>query len=288
MKRKGFTLIELLVVIAIIAMLMAILVPALAKARSLAQQLLCATNLRGIGSAMALYAHEHEEEYPRAGGPGAIWGSTGAIMMFFAEDEADAFQGGTATISSCLYLLVKYGLTTPKLFVCKGDDGIRVYKPTDARMPPPRTLAGAWDFGGGIWVWPGDCVSYSYHMPLNIDFEIPGYPISEGSREDTPLCADRNPHLDENVTSPGINDNAFAHGGNGQNVVYKDAHVNFEDNPRVGLGISGSDERDNIWTYGGDPDLGGGDPDGSPPQNAGDGAPEGIKDSYLVNEIQHP
>ena len=270
MKRKGFTLIELLVVIAIIAMLMAILVPALARARSLAQQLLCATNLRGIGSAMALYAHEHEEEYPRAGGPGAIWDSTGAIMMFFAEDEADAFQGGTATISSCLYLLVKYGLVTPKQFVCKGDDDVEVYKPTDARMPPPRTLAKGWDFGGGIWVWPGDCVSYSYHMPLNIDFETPGYPISEGSREDTPLCADRNPNLDENV-APDSGDNAFAHGRNGQNVVYKDTHTNFETEPTVGF------NGDNIWTYG-----------DTAPQDAGEGAPVDYYDSYLVNEIQHP
>jgi len=273
MKRKGFTLIELLVVIAIIAMLMAILVPALAKARSLAQQLLCATNLRGIGSVMALYAHEHEEEYPRSGGVGAYWGSNGIIGngMFFAEDEEDAFVGGIATITSCFYLLVKYDLATPKQFVCKGDDGIRVYKPTDAFMPPPKTLARAWDFGGGRKVWPGNCVSYSYHMPFGIDAETPGYPISEASREDTPLCADRNPNLDENVTDPDIDDNAFAHGGNGQNVVYKDAHVNFETEPTVGF------NGDNIWAYG-----------DKAPLNAGEGVPVDYYDSYLVNEIQHP
>ena len=201
-------------------------------------------------------------------------------MMFFAWDEEDAFQDGTATITSCLYLMVRYGITTPKQFVCKGDEGVRLYKPTDARMPPPRTLDRAWDFGGGCWVWPGDCVSYSYHMPLNIDVDYPGYPISEGSREDSPVCADRNPFLDKNAFDPHVGDNSASHQGRGQNVLYKGGHVNFEETPRVGL------NEDNIWTYGGDPDFGGGDPNGTPPTHVGDGYPVGVNDAYLVNEVQ--
>ena len=58
MKKKGFTLVELLVVIAIIAMLMAILMPALGKVRQMAQQLICGTNLSGLGKAIIVYNNE--------------------------------------------------------------------------------------------------------------------------------------------------------------------------------------------------------------------------------------
>ncbi len=54
-KRKAFTLIELLVVIAIITLLVSILLPAIQRARRLARQAVCRTNLSGIGKAIATY-----------------------------------------------------------------------------------------------------------------------------------------------------------------------------------------------------------------------------------------
>ncbi len=59
--RTGFTLIELLVVISIIALLVAILLPALAAAREAGQASKCLANLKQIGTAVHLYAGDHAE-----------------------------------------------------------------------------------------------------------------------------------------------------------------------------------------------------------------------------------
>ncbi|MHC4638785.1 MAG: type II secretion system protein [Planctomycetota bacterium] len=63
-KTGGFTLIELLVVISIIALLMAMLLPALGKAKEQTQSLVCQTRLRQLGIAWSMYCNDNEGLYP--------------------------------------------------------------------------------------------------------------------------------------------------------------------------------------------------------------------------------
>jgi len=61
---RGFTLVELLVVIAIIAILAAILFPVFAKAREKAEAASCLSNLKQLGTAVLLYASDHDNRLP--------------------------------------------------------------------------------------------------------------------------------------------------------------------------------------------------------------------------------
>ncbi len=105
--RAGFTLIELLVVIAIIAILAAILLPALAKAKSRAQRLQCMNQIKQLALGIDLFVGDNGEMYPAAGyaAPAGVltwdtWiypyigGSSGvrpnqASMGIYLEDPSD-------------------------------------------------------------------------------------------------------------------------------------------------------------------------------------------------------
>lgn len=207
MKKKGFTLIELLVVIAIIAMLLAILMPALSKVKKIAQRVICGTNLKGLGTANVVYANDYSDSYAVQGRRGShtLSGRTAGWNL----KTKDWNTASTITVGASLYLLVREADVSTKSFICPSSDQREFSGKHGITTNPQPDLVDLWDFGHPDEAdkeGPGKTVSYAYHQPYAANSAGAGggargtYAASGSVSASFALMADRNPWMDRKIT----------------------------------------------------------------------------------------
>jgi len=278
-KPKGFTLIELLVVIAIIALLVAILLPSLKRAKDLAKRTSCSANVYSLIRALTLYAGDRNREQmpyspvPAIGSPKRWDAAIGAFKKFNKFERARLHN-----ISENYWLLVREGFAEVQTFVCPA---------TEDTPDPERNITAddVWDFTDSTHLSYGLQNPYGTSRPLSLDApngvgwiaDGSPYVVPDGEKTSGTIDSSKLPPVQWESGSEALEikrekGNSPNHNSEGQNVGFSDGSVAWRDTANCGL------DKDNIYSCANPPSKGT-DPDG---ELTGDQSMNTITDSLIL------
>ena len=178
-RRSGFTLIELLVVIAVIAILAAMLLPALARAKLSAKQVQCMNNVRNWTQATLMYAHENRDLLPVRGPEAAAFGYPNILGTAFRASLQGLGLGKTSSfcpegavpVQGQELLYNGYGGSSGYTYFGGGLEGSGVRRPLSLRDVQDEAGRPSVVFADVNRFWAPD-------KPLHTNHAAPGKPIA--------------------------------------------------------------------------------------------------------------
>lgn len=206
--KRGFTLIELLVVIAIIAILAGMLLPAISKAKTKAQGIMCLNNTKQLMLAWRMYSEEYDDRVPWAyGDDGIIGGDPKHYLAAWVHGDAKTYILTNTLADGAIW---KYTGPNKDIYRCPADKSLVPGPTPGSRLPRVRSNSMNAFVGGnkGMITWFGQDGVHRKFLKLS-DFTVPG-PSS------TWILLDENPES--------INDGFFC-------VQMLDGHTELPDAP---------------------------------------------------------